>query len=618
MRNEIYIKNRELLSRNCKWVIQDVESFCASENVVCHYETGEHTTGLYIDCGDKGIVQLGSQYAPDRYARQWCLKKVGNDFFEKNAIVFVFGFGSGEYVKALCEYAAEITRFIIFEPSLDILRVVLETIDLAEFITENCVIISNGENGLNALNGLLWDVMTFEKIHLQKFYELPNYVNLFFSEYELYRNILNDAMNRVAMIMRTKRRFAHEYVINRLECMRSMLRSSSLCELLERLPKNYPAIIISAGPSLQKNIVELKRAKGKAFLIAVDTALKPLLANGIIPDIFVTVDPIKYDELFENEQIWNIPAVIEEESRGKIVSKLKNKIFYACQRDSVFMHMLMRMNKSGNLCSLMSGGSVANSAFSFALAAQMSPIILIGQDLAYTDDKKHIAGAFHDRNELVEDEKEKSILVEDIHGNMVHSARNLLVYKKWFEDMIEINKCVDVIDATEGGAKINGTRIMDLKTVIDELCLREYDYEKLINECGYLFNETERADGYRMLLGFQKEVEEFRTSCDRVLVLCRQLQELSAMHERDDGSERILLGEIQVENKLLEESLVYSVVNAYCVQLDEEKLSDIGKKYESRDEDLTRIAGKLCDCIEALVSGIEELKPDLEVFLQEV
>lgn len=46
-------------------------------------------------------------------------------------------------------------------------------------------------------------------------------------------------------------------------------------------------IVVAAGPSLNKNINELKKAKGKSLIIAVDTALKPLLRAGIVPDMFL-------------------------------------------------------------------------------------------------------------------------------------------------------------------------------------------------------------------------------------------------------------------------------------------------------------------------------------------
>ena len=54
--------------------------------------------------------------------------------------------------------------------------------------------------------------------------------------------------------------------------------------------QNKPIIIVSAGPSLNKNIKVLKEAKDRAVIIAVSTALKALLSENIIPDIVTIID----------------------------------------------------------------------------------------------------------------------------------------------------------------------------------------------------------------------------------------------------------------------------------------------------------------------------------------
>ena len=68
-------------------------------------------------------------------------------------------------------------------------------------------------------------------------------------------------------------------------------------------------IVVAAGPSLNKNIKELKKAKGKALIIIVDTAIKPLLNAGIVPDMFFIVDALKPVELVEIEGADTIPLV---------------------------------------------------------------------------------------------------------------------------------------------------------------------------------------------------------------------------------------------------------------------------------------------------------------------
>jgi hypothetical protein len=99
-----------------------------------------------------------------------------------------------------------------------------------------------------------------------------------------------------------------------------------------------------------------------------------------------------------------------------------------------------------------------------------SPIILIGQDLAYTNGKFH-SDETHIKE--VEGENDTSTsdgtMVEDIYGNMVPSRQEYILYKNWIEAMIGHHK-INLVDATEGGAKIVGSKIMTLQEAIDRYC----------------------------------------------------------------------------------------------------------------------------------------------------
>ena len=55
--------------------------------------------------------------------------------------------------------------------------------------------------------------------------------------------------------------------------------------------KGLPAIVIGAGPSLDKNIKFLSQAKDKAVLISSDAAFKPLLSHDVIPSLVVSLAP---------------------------------------------------------------------------------------------------------------------------------------------------------------------------------------------------------------------------------------------------------------------------------------------------------------------------------------
>lgn len=93
-------------------------------------------------------------------------------------------------------------------------------------------------------------------------------------------------------------------------------------------------------------------------------------------------------------------------------------------------------------------------------------VVFLGLDFAFTGGKTHHEIA-------VEDEiGEVTIKIPDIYGNLVGPAENLNQYRIWIENCIDRARkdgCnIEFIDATEGGARIQGTEIYRLCDEIKE------------------------------------------------------------------------------------------------------------------------------------------------------
>ena len=87
-----------------------------------------------------------------------------------------------------------------------------------------------------------------------------------------------------------RRRFAAPYLLNTLRNA-SSLASESDADALTNLHAGTPVVIAAAGPSLNRNIEELRPYRDRVVLVAVDTALRPMLAARLAPDFVVAVDP---------------------------------------------------------------------------------------------------------------------------------------------------------------------------------------------------------------------------------------------------------------------------------------------------------------------------------------
>ena len=69
--------------------------------------------------------------------------------------------------------------------------------------------------------------------------------------------------------------------------LNSILKKSNVNEEISNLIKDKSVLVIGSGPSLSTAIPELIKNK-KSIKIAADSSVKPLLENGIVPEIIIT------------------------------------------------------------------------------------------------------------------------------------------------------------------------------------------------------------------------------------------------------------------------------------------------------------------------------------------
>jgi hypothetical protein len=87
-----------------------------------------------------------------------------------------------------------------------------------------------------------------------------------------------------------RRQFAPRYLTNVIRNTPAIATGGDVRALTNAF-QGIPAVIAAAGPSLDAAIPELQRMNGQGLLIAVDTALRPMLEAGITPQLVTALDP---------------------------------------------------------------------------------------------------------------------------------------------------------------------------------------------------------------------------------------------------------------------------------------------------------------------------------------
>lgn len=223
-------------------------------------------------------------------------------------------------------------------------------------------------------------------------------------------------------------------------------------------------VIVAAGPSLDKNIHQLKEKKNGTVILSVGTVLQKLLSEGIRPDYVIIIDSgIATYRQIEGVERCGVPLLFLSTAFSRIVKNYEAEKYMICQKGYRPAEELAEEN---GWRTVETGGSVVTTAFSLCLCLRVSRIIFVGLDLAYTENADHASGtAIY--NKIKED---TGIWVEGTDGTQLRSSSNLMVYKEWLEQRIanrsEEEKKIPVIDATEGGAKKHGMENMPLKKAL--------------------------------------------------------------------------------------------------------------------------------------------------------
>jgi len=296
--------------------------------------------------------------------------------------------------------------------------------------------------------------------------------------------------SRVSDIL-TRIEFEEKWITNIFSNIHHAAASTPVQSLFGEF-KNIPGIIVSAGPSLRKNLDLLKDMKERALILCVDTAAKVMARKDITPHIIMTLDAQKHSVrhflgMKESEAVLcadvvSYPPILRSWSGNSLLSTTA-KYFTdetgTTSREST-PGMAWFEEFMPPLGDIQSGGSVATSAFDMLLNCGCDPIILVGQDLAYTGREIHCSGTHHNDDWLPLTNRFKNLdtINQQVirkrsitrleafggEGKEVITDFVLNLYRGWFEDSAH-RVPVEVINATEGGLRIGNTREMTLEEV---------------------------------------------------------------------------------------------------------------------------------------------------------
>lgn len=398
--------------------------------------------------------------------------------------IFIYGAGLGYHLKELEKRITPQNAVFVFEHDLSRLRAALESLDLKSFISRprTYILLTNDEDAIVRLFHTDPEGMFQGKVrlivHPPSQRTAPDF-------YTASRRAVQNAVAGISVTLRTAYGLARKNIDNMLENMDLYGASPGISLFKDRF-RGFPGVVVSAGPSLAKNIELLKKVKGRGVIMAVATTFHALLKRGIVPDFAVVIDyhaaSKTYFEAVPAE--FNVPLIADPKANPEAIAAYKGpKIF----TDNEFLRVLLdgAVKDKGEVDM---GATVAHAAAMLLDYFGCDPLILVGQDFAYSDGLSHLPGtAIFDRwrgevnrfntYEMQEMESiyrlgEHLVVEKDIHGNRVYVHDNLLSYRQDFERIFaEISS--RVVNATEGGLPIKNTEAVSLAEAVERFCENE-------------------------------------------------------------------------------------------------------------------------------------------------
>ncbi|EAJ9368987.1 motility associated factor glycosyltransferase family protein [Campylobacter coli] len=420
----------------------------------------------------------------------------------------IYGIGNALLIKNLSKHYKHL---FIFESEIELFILALSVIDLSEELCSGKIyLIDIKEERVDIQLLILFDMKDmFEYLSLYEMFVNNVYYKKFYED--IWHKADELCEKNIKVVIRnlgSNSDLSFECYSHLLQNIPSMLESIPFQRILnERKNKFENAIVVSAGPSLAKQLPLLKAYQDKAVIFCADGALSMLEKKGIVPDYVTNLDftdlAMKFFQNKENKTSLNVLSCATHPS---LVHFLDNKSVVL--RDDP-LYQRFNLNDFGYIDT---GTHVSHFSYTLALALGFKNIIMIGQDLAFDEEGNSHSKGFDFGEKFSGEENIDKLKVPAYAGKgevLTHITWN--DYRIKLEYLFACNsKEAKFYNATEGGARINFTEELSFKECCEKLLTKEkpkFELPKSLTK--------NRSD--KLLVKFKEKIQKDQDNAKRFL-----------------------------------------------------------------------------------------------------
>ncbi|HEF8082194.1 TPA: motility associated factor glycosyltransferase family protein [Campylobacter jejuni] len=422
--------------------------------------------------------------------------------------ICIYGIGNALLIKNLAKHYKHL---FVFESEIELFILALSTIDLSEELCSGKIyLVDIEEERVDIQLLILFDMKDmFEYLSLYEMFVNNVYYKKFYED--IWHKADELCEKNIKVVIRnlgSNSDLSFECYSHLLQNIPSMLESIPFQRILsERKNKFENAIVVSAGPSLAKQLPLLKACQDKAVIFCADGALSMLEKEGIVPDYVTNLDftdlAMKFFQNKENKTSLNILSCA---TYPNLVHFLDNKSVILrddplCQR--------FNLNDFGYIDT---GTHVSHFSYTLALALGFKNIIMIGQDLAFDKEGNSHSKGFDFGEKFSGEENIDKLKVTAYAGKgevLTHITWN--DYRIKLEYLFACNEQkAKFYNATEGGARINFTEELSFKECCEKLLTKEKPQFELPKSL-----TKNRSD--KLLVKFKEKIQKDQDNAKRFL-----------------------------------------------------------------------------------------------------
>ncbi|EPU9649911.1 6-hydroxymethylpterin diphosphokinase MptE-like protein [Campylobacter coli] len=424
--------------------------------------------------------------------------------------ICIYGIGNALLIKNLAKHYKHL---FVFESEIELFILVLSTIDLSEELCSGKIyLVDIEEERVDIQLLILFDMKDmFEYLSLYEMFVNNSFYKQFCEK--TWCETDEFCKKNIEIVIRDSglnSNLSFQSYFHFLQNIPSMLESIPFQRILSQRKNKFDnAIVVSAGPSLTKQLPLLKAYQDKAVIFCADGALSMLEKEGIVPDYVTNLDftdlAMKFFQNKENKTSLNIlscathPNVAHSLKAENCMIVLRNKALY--QR--------FNFNDFGYIDT---GTHVSHFSYTLALALGFKNIIMIGQDLAFDEEGNSHSKGFDFGEKFSGEENIDKLKVPAYAGKgevLTHIAWN--DYRIKLEYLFACNdQKAKFYNATEGGARINFTEELSFKECCEKLLTKEkpkFELPKSLTK--------NRSD--KLLVKFKEKIQKDQENAKRFL-----------------------------------------------------------------------------------------------------